>query len=254
MINLAILYVEYDKKKYPNSLMRLQKCLDKIRANKRLCVIDNSSDDDREELGNNFVKISGDNSNWEFSGWQKGINYLNKNNVDYDIVLFVNDSFQSYGANFIEKYTIEPFIEKAVGNNFCFGEVNNGYLKRNSGFQIYDYEFDSWMRTNAFFIPKTIIKPLGNLCTIDNYKINDFISDEASSPYFLETAPMNEALKVHILDWLTDKWHGKFDLKSNWNLFRLKTKSILNEKLLSARIIKEKFDIVDIASLINLGK
>ena len=235
-INLAVLYLECDKQKYNRSLPVLQAYLEKLKfCNKTLIVIDNSNEEKEiEKISKNYYRLGGDNSIREFSGWQKGLDFLNSSNFNYDIILFVNDSFLCYDGSFLKKANILTVI-KALINNSVIGQIDY----HNEKVELLGYDTTEWIRTNCFFVPKKIIKDINNVYTVDNEKLNEFIDEDYCGRYFKEDAPLSNNLKEIIVKWLTQEWHSKFKIEDNWQLFRNKTGAMFNESLLSARI-KEK--------------
>ena len=87
---MIVLYVEYDKTKYKDTLSVLMNSLEKISCKKQVIVINNDNNSQSEHKSDYDV-LSGTNQNWEFSGWQQGYDYT-KSQFDFDVVLFANDS------------------------------------------------------------------------------------------------------------------------------------------------------------------
>jgi hypothetical protein len=52
--------------------------------------------------------------------------------------------------------------------------------------------------------------------------------------FFKDDAPINETYKAWLIEWLTQRWHSKFQIEEKtWELFRTKVRNILNESLLT---------------------
>lgn len=61
---------------------------------------------------------------------------------------------------------------------------------------------------------------------------------------FKEKAPLNRNFRLHLVEWLTERWHSRFEINSQtWVFFKNKVAAILNEALLSARFREAGFDI-----------
>jgi hypothetical protein len=61
---------------------------------------------------------------------------------------------------------------------------------------------------------------------------------------FKDQAPLNRNYRLHLVEWLTERWHSRFEINhQTWDLFKNKVAAILNEALLSARFIEAGFDI-----------
>lgn len=269
--NLAVLYLECQRDKYPNSFAVLRDYLDKLfNCKYDIVKIDNNIEHDYfERIDNSTVIINGDNKCREFSGLQKGVDYL-RAQVDsitflrwlssqwkqliprclrdgdssekkkYDAILFVNDSFLVYGRMFADAVLKPEVVAECVERNGIAGIVD----KSEELMELDGYNVTEWVRTNCFFMAAPVLNNILSLCSVDDQSINKFIPFEPSEKYFSPDAPINENLKTHIINWLSTGWHSKFDLYENWDLFRFKTCAILNEKLLTARISDNGFDVI----------
>lgn len=269
---LAVLYLECQRDKYPNAFESLRNYLDKlINCNYEIVVINNDIDANYYKRLDSFsVAINGNNKCREFSGWQQGINYLiahwgspsflwrikdqliqmipcclrcggsSSKYKKYDAILFVNDSFLVYGRMFADAVLRPEVLAECIERNAIAGIVD----KPKEVMEVDGYIVTEWIRTNCFFMADAVFSNLPPLCAVDDISINRFISSEPDENYFRADAPINENFKTHIIDWLSSGWHSRFNLYENWDLFRFKTCAILNEKLLTARIVEKGFDVV----------
>ena len=235
MLNLAILYLQYDIQKYGDSLGKLKKYLSGIKLFKKtIFIIDNKNEDKPlEEIEKNIYYTGGDNSCWEFSGWQKGYELLKNSNIKYDIVLFVNDSFQSYGGSYLE-YINDYMVLKSLFKNYAMGEID-GYDEE---IRVFDYTLKKYIRSNCYFIPKKILDKMNGICLVDNKILDEIIDKDFNNRYFTDDKYINTYFQKNIINWLQNEWHSKFIIKDNWNLFRNKTRAMLNEIALSGEIQK----------------
>lgn len=65
------------------------------------------------------------------------------------------------------------------------------------------------------------------------------------SVLFKPAAPISPNYRRILLEWLTQRWYGGFELNAQtWELFRAKLRSILNEALLSAKFVEKGHDIM----------
>ncbi|MFX0195937.1 MAG: hypothetical protein ACFFCW_07430 [Candidatus Hodarchaeota archaeon] len=177
-VNLAILYVEYDQEKYKDSFVLLQKYLEKIKfCNKIFFIVDNRNEGDYiVKITKNMYKVGGDNSNREFSGWQKGLDILNSININYHLILFVNEAFLAPGKSYLEDYASIFLLLKSLLFNSVIGRIDSHRDK----LYALGYDVSQWVCTNCFFVPKKMIDRIDNICTIDKGKINDFIEESFS--------------------------------------------------------------------------
>jgi len=119
------------------------------------------------------VKIGGDNSSWEFSGWQKGIDFVLDENFTCDVILFANDAFYAYGWSIFEKaaeYNL-PYLAHISGS--ALGQLDTkGYAMTALG-----YDVTSWLCTNSFFLPTKIVKAIETLVSVDDLILSNILPD-----------------------------------------------------------------------------
>ncbi len=67
-----------------------------------------------------------------------------------------------------------------------------------------------------------------------NNEVNMTIYNDAM--LYQENAPINKTYRRWIVEWLTEKWHSRFEINQNtWELFKTKAAAIFNESLLTAK-------------------
>ncbi len=242
-MKLLVLFLEYNTGKYKNSFELLKSYVDKFKGcKKNYYIIDNFTEEDYfKKISENVFRIGGDNSSWEFSGWQKGVELLEENNIEYDVILFANDAFLAYGWSILEKDLNLELLRVAIRNNSAIGQVDTKGIK----LEAFGQDVSNWICTNCFFMPRKIVEGIGTVVTIDENKLNKVVNKKYSKEsYFLEQAPLNENYKKMAIRWLTEEWHSKFEInEKNWDRFRGKLKAMLNESLLSAKIKQAGFRI-----------
>lgn len=53
---------------------------------------------------------------------------------------------------------------------------------------------------------------------------------------YQDKAPLNKTYQRWIIEWLTERWHSRFEIKQDtWPLFKTKATAIFNESLLTAK-------------------
>ena len=236
---LVVLFLQYDSDKYPNSLFYLQKYLSRISQNDvQIIVIDNKQKVNYKERIEDYyygepITISGDNTIWEFSGWDKGLEYLKENNIDYDAILFVNDSFLA-PSGYDSPITIinDENIFDCIKNNNIIGNICNV----GNGLKIDKYNVKKYIRTHCFMLSKDSVEKIKTLVTLDINFINRCINNISTKFYFLGKAPICIDTMKNIVVNLTQNWHSKFNIHDNWGLFRMKSLVMLNELTLYTRI------------------
>lgn len=240
-MKLAILFLEYGNGKYPNSFVRFKPYADKLDCSKCYYIIDNMEKENYLIESSNMYRINGDNSNWEFSGWQKGINYLRQNNIHYDAILFANDAFFAYGWSLLE-YSNKLNLNKWLQNgNSMMGHIDTKDIE----LEVFGSDVSHWICTNCFFLPKHILEKMDSIVSVSDEILDTIVSHkfpggfekEAHNNYFQLNSGLNDNYKSMIITWLTKEWHGKLKInETTWDFFRNKVRSLLNESLLTSRI------------------
>jgi len=229
-INLKVLFLQYDTEKNPSALHYLKRYLKLISIPYEIIVIDNKIDRNHKPAKkDNVTYIGGDNTLHEFTGWQCGINYLNENNINYDVILFVNDSFLSPGGYSDMSVTINDNSIKE-----CF--ITNGMIGNMVGNEI----IGKYCRTHCFLLPKKIIDHIKTLYTFDFKYLDECISKELQHPYFLPNAPLNKLFQQQLADHLSKYWHSRINILENWDIFRMKAFMLIQEVILTAKITMDE--------------
>jgi len=227
-MNISVVYLQYDKNKYPYSFQYITGCLNKIDANISYIVVDNfNCNKSNEQFGNVHV-IGGDNTNWEFSGWQKGFQYT-RQNIDSDLIIFCNDSLRSYRHKMLELEHLKKMLDRATSEKLFVGKIDR---VAEVDFDFMNYNLNEWICSNVFAAAPCAF----DVVTIDNSSMFDIDSIAGDVDRFLGNDKIGINLRKHIYNWLSYCWHDKFNVRENIELFKHKTKAILNEKLLTAKM------------------
>jgi len=173
-----------------------------------------------------IVYIGGDNQLHEFTRWHRGLNYLKANNIDYDVILFVNDSFLSPNGFSDMSITInDKSIQDCFDTNAMIGNM------------VGNEEIGKYCRTHCFLMPKTIIDYIKTLYTFDFSFLDKCITKKSTTaPYFMFDAPLNKDFQEQLVLHLTQWWHSKINIPENWDIFRMKAFMLMQEIALTAKI------------------
>ena len=239
-MRIVALFLQYDSEKYPNSLYYFRKYFEYLRGyEKQLIVIDNKIESDYIKHSDDFTVINGDNRLWEWTGWQRGIDYLKENNIDYDAIIFANDAFMAPGGVsdlygiICNPENIMAAIEqgKMLGSE-CGYPVYGDYI-------IDGYKIETYKRTNCFVIPQKVIEKLKTIYHKDLDFYLSYIPKNPEFPYFADNAPLNGMMKRHLVDVFENRWHSSPGSIENYKeLFRMKSYALINEFLLAERAKK----------------
>ena len=248
--SLIVLFVQYDQKKYNNSFDTLYKIINEDNIyDCKFIVIDNSILENHYKIKNDdIILINGDNSDREFSAWQKGIDKITELKLNYDLILFINEAFLVYKDSYLLKH-LKTSVERCLKYNSVVGIFDKDQLNRK--LSINNYMFSRWLRSNMFFVPKNVMVQLKSLILIKKEEYDAIIPPvfpliiNNYKDCFTTDNTINEDFKQKIYEWLTNEWHSKIVLNSDtWNLFRIKAKAIINEALLTSKIRSLGFDII----------
>ena len=252
-IKILCLYLRYGPNVYPGSLEKLIKWYQEKQqtANVTLTawIIDNKIDKEYDgiDVATGFRLISGDNSQREFSGFQKVIEKFRKEVESYDVVHFVTSAFDQLFTGYREYFDLNhlyPILHRPL----CLGHID-AYDKPVS---LMGSTSQSWIRTCFFYISPQYIYTLRELNSIrDGSKFFD------KTGKFLNNGNIDETYILYLKKWLYGEkmqglvWHGTM---KNDREFADKALSIINEHMLSIRLRSIGVNLVDYYWLMkNIG-
>src|SRR5258707_13256708 len=97
-MRVLVLFVRHGGERYSTALDELTRLYERRapRLTRSTIVIDNALPAElSKELGPDSRLIGGDNTWWEFSGWQRAIDQLGSEVKKYDVVQFVSFAFRA---------------------------------------------------------------------------------------------------------------------------------------------------------------
>jgi hypothetical protein len=242
MYSLLVVFLQYDTEKYQNSFVKLKELIDESKCNVTYINVNNRKIDSLEVIRNNCHYISGDNSCWEFSGWDAGMKYAQQQGIKSSAILFINDAWMAYGWNFLKEIDLRQAIEGLKLRDVLIGHIDTkGYQLK-----IDDFDVTNWICTNAFLMNENIYLSLGRLISYSIDDINSVLPAEfENQKYFLSTAKLSTSYQNMLVEWLTKEWHGKLTISDkNWTFFKMKVLAMINESLLTARIKRLGFEVL----------
>lgn len=236
----SVLFLQKERAKYPGALARLMGIVDKWDdADLRVVVVDNDVEGDwQHQVSSGLFHIGGDNSDWEFSGFDKGVRWLAQNGQETDLYVFVTDAFQAYGEEFLS-YLTNDMLLTSLRLDACLGWVDS-FMQ---GCRILDFDYHAWLRTSFVLMPRAIVDRLSHL----SFDLDDrlIFGPRAEQPFARDG--LSDNLQVLLREWLTcvpddrqtldEAWHSRFELTDEaFEFFKDKVRAILREHLLSARL------------------
>lgn len=236
---LAVVYLlfqtgpSYDKHK---PILALKRLLARLPWRKTIVYVDNSAPESpcaRQTAPREYA-ISGDNRYLEFSGWQRGIEYLRNQGKRPDVWLLVNDTFLTQSAMqriAFQANTLEcVLMRKAIlGNRRTLPP----------GAEIMGNLLIPYIRTHFFLVAGEIIEQLSSVVGLDENSIDRLLLSEfdPSVRLFRKDAPCSEQMRQLIFSNLTNEWYRRKPyVADSFVELRAKATSILNSVLLSLRI------------------
>ena len=234
---LCVLYLLYPSgKRYRKEtpIRALKNILSRLRSKYILIYINNAEEGTSvRKISDREYEIGGDNSFFEFSGWQKGIDFVKQNNIPCEAFLFVNDTFLE--SSFLHRQLInQQSVECAIRHQALVGKKMFSSV---SG-TIMGNALDAYIRTHIFITSSRVINSLKSIVSINTQTVERFFVDryQPGLALFKENAPLSEEIKNFIFSHVTSVWRRKktYDAES-FQLLRGKAASILNSFLLSIR-------------------
>lgn len=245
-IGLIVVFCQYDPDRYSGAFGRLREILDPIRPRLYVRVDNGNEGPGARRAGSDLLEVEGDNALHEFSAWTRGLGVCRDLGVAGGAYLFVTDAFQAYGDDY-EDLIDAATLRFLVSEQAAAGLVNRPG-RRHAEMLVLGRTLRFWLRTSFLLLPAGVLASLGTLVTVAD--IDRFCSSEYSGRAFREDAPLNTHYAGYIETWLTRRWHSAFQLSgATWERFREKTRSILNEHLLTARLEEMGTDIYDLRFL-----
>ena len=239
-INVTVIFVQYDTNKYPGSFELFKRKIEASTVNSNLkityVVVDNFADSVFElRKDENLHLISGENGEWEFSGWDRGVKYILRRGSTPDVLHFANDAWQAYGWTLLDKISIfNVALSLKKSPLQVVGQIDS------KGFPMYINKFDGgeWICTNNYFMSPHVYSMLRQLTSFTSDELDEIVPVKYEAGiYFSQPSILSASYQNMVLNWLLDEWHGKFKLSEPaWPKFRLKILAMLNESMLTARI------------------
>lgn len=253
--SVFVLYLQYTGEHWTSAfdVMKMKILSKLVYKNLFWITIDNSIKKNVEIVkGSGFYEISGDNSSREFSGFDRGVEYLKtlKPNAD-DIVIFANDTFhRSYGDSYLDLVSKSKLQD--MQNGGILGYVDS-FPAPVTGF---GKTFSSWIRTSFFMLNYLgLNKILPFAIPVDKKTVFGSTPDT----FFVENELLSANYKQYIRTWLFEAHIGQSEFKESWhskkpltldnlNAMQEKAWCILCEQQMSARMAENKISIVKINS------
>jgi hypothetical protein len=225
-------------------------------AETKWLIVDNKLVAANESYWNGKLYINGDNSQQEFSGWQRGIDYLKAHfqPSNADAVVFLNDTvhrrnYTMGGNRYYEGYRIN--YDGPTPEAWAAGYLDDFPVEAS----VNGLKFSNWIRSNLYTMnwqAVQLITPLVFPCSVD--EVFDNINRDR---FWGEHAPMSANWMAYISSWLFGTEDARFpEYRLKWirfeklcdenrRHFQSKALSILSEHYLTARLLKSNVKLFD---------
>jgi hypothetical protein len=198
------------------------------------------------------VLIGGDNSSWEFSGFDAGLAHVGGDIWDYDLINLTTSAFRQIYADYLERFRPEV-LEAMVGRSVCVGHIDC----YNHAIEVRGCASQHWVRSSCVFIPPVELKILGTMVSTRDRDL--WFSGTPAEP-FRADAPLSASYRKLISDWLAGQdigqgatWHSRIGLdEASLPVFEQKAMAILNEHLLGLRLRAAGCRTIDVTWLSGL--
>jgi len=246
----AIVYVFAERERYPNSrgfIEGYRRWLGDSQTT-LVCVDNLSEAKEPVQTGKGVWDIGGDNSYREFSGWRKGLKFVEKLELQPDRVVFANDACLNYAHRGLDSLFFRMRFDKVGMRGARAGLL--GVTERASDQHILlGQDVSSWVRCNFFCLPSKLASGLPRTF------IPEDIVDRIIPPYYRgavvnATPDTNEAFREFLTIWITRRWHRAMQPTAEaWPMLRKKLIAMLNERMLTASVRRLGYDVIEASRL-----
>jgi hypothetical protein len=252
--NLYAVLVTFGPAHRDGALEALRRTASRLCPERKLLgvVVDNAQGGNLEiELDGAFTCVSGDNSQHEFSGWDRGLQWLDSvfRAADGDLLLLGNDTLhRSYGRAWLDGFAPSRLAE-AVGGGGLLGWVD-AYPSEVS---LFGRPLRRWLRTNLVAGSRAVVDGLRPFAL--PYADDELFTSDLGQ-LFRSPSPLSDNYRRYLRTWLfgepgdgdfRERWHSAAPLTSqNVAAFRAKIRSILCEHHLGARARGLGVPLVDV--------
>lgn len=194
--------------------------------------------------------IMGSNKNFEFSGWQEGINYLRQQNISHHGILFANDTIGRHQeGSHLAQCNLNELMRRWSS---CHGAQFIGIQHFSpQPLDLGGYDVTHWICTMIFGLTSEALKRIDY--KVDHIEYTASMCSEKKDGYSILNQSVPSSIKAYIEDWLLNGgWHGsKRPPLSAHDQQRLqhKARCILCEKMLTVKARQNNISIIGVKDL-----
>lgn len=243
MAKLGVIFVQYDEERYGHSFFRLMKILNSVKELEVSIIKVDNKKETQPLVQESILSVGGDNTLFEFSGWMKGWENLVEQKGKHDCYLFITDAFLVYGDDYqglVDMDLLHFLVQQQAVAGLI--DLPPAYYQN---LQLLDWKIDFWIRTSFFFIPHDLFQQMQSLISVR--EVDPYCDPTFQGRAFRENSPLSQEYQKYFEQWLTQDWHSAFPLNpKNWERFRNKIHSILNEHALTGRCKEMQVPLYDL--------
>jgi len=251
-LRVLTLLVRHGTEKYPTAWQDLRAMFARQMPDveHRMLVIDNSLPVGHgSDLDRGVELIGGSNEDWEFSAWDCGINHTGTKLHQYDLVHLATSAFAASAPDHLKSID-GGSLRSLLGLQGALGCIDS----RREAFSIFGIRSQAWLRSSFILMNPRQLSSLGSLVSVG--RDTPIFTGNPRQP-FRDDAPISRAYQQSLLHWLTGDgagegviWHSRFDLTpETLPFFESKARAILNELMLTNRLLANGYALVDMTWL-----
>ncbi len=203
---------------------------------RELLVVDNALPRTTVEQSGGRTLLGGDNRVWEFSAFDRAVEWLGPTLAAYDYIHFATSAFNELYTGYLERCTL-GVLRAGLTRSLCIGHIDC----YNEPIRIASHVSQHWVRTAFFVLPPSMVSALGTFVSIADG--GTLFSGRPVDP-FEPAAPISENYRRYVVGWLCGddigqgvRWHSRLALTAeSLERFEQKALAIFNEHLLAVRL------------------
>ena len=240
------LFVQAGSKTYSTALSRFLRLWEPFRRLGNPCVVIDNFSSTPPSLPPGVRFLRGSNAQWEFSGWQEGLEFHLSTGAevpDWCVCLnsaFVRKLLPNRYSRFLNPVSLALADQGLIGHFAdCRNLAIDGFAM-DAPFSYRSYDVSRFAITAAFALTGEFAARVGFVAV--NEQELDFISPPGleGTDLFSPTADVSPRFRRYVNDWLQKGWYNAATcVPETRPLLRKKLQAILNERLLSTQIREE---------------
>jgi hypothetical protein len=237
-LRILTILARYGTEAYPEADAQLDELLRRLLpgVTRELLIVDNALPRTTVAQSGGRTLLGGDNRVWEFSAFDRAVEWLGPTLDDYDYIHFATSAFNELYTGYLERFTL-GVLRAGITRSLCIGHIDC----YNEPIRISSHVSQHWVRTAFFVLPPSVVSALGSFVSIaDGGRL---FSGRPMDP-FEPTAPISENYRRYVVGWLCGddigqgvRWHSRLALTpESLTRFEQKALAIVNEHMLAIRL------------------